>query len=193
MPLRSHRPVTARIATGLAALPVAAALSVALTAAPALAATAAPQQGARSQQAGHQQNQVRAQEWWLGQLGVRQAWRMASGSGITVAVLSDGVDTAQSDLAGSVISGPDYLQPGAAAGGHYFGRSGTMAASLIAGHGHGTRGAKGIMGIAPAARILSVRVTLSPPDPLLRRAGVAVAVRPRSRPASATRSPRAPA
>ena len=37
---------------------------------------------------------------------------------------------------------------------------------IIAGHGHGTGDRSGIIGIAPAARILSVRVTLEFNDPL---------------------------
>ena len=39
-------------------------------------------------------------------------------------------------------------------------------AGIIAGHGHGTGHADGILGIAPAAKILSIRVTLEYNDPL---------------------------
>src|ERR1700689_4315728 len=143
VPLRSPRPATVRIALCLAAT------SIALTGLPAFA------------------DSVRQQEWWLGKLGVTQAWHSSRGSGITVAVLSDGVDAGQVDLAGSVTAGPDYTRSGRTASGPYFGLTGTAIASLIAGHGHGAGGADGVIGVAPRARILSVRVTLSPGDPLL--------------------------
>jgi len=111
-------------------------------------------------------DEVQAQEWWLSGLGVRQAWRVSHGSGVTVAVLSTGVSPAQPDLAGDVITGPDYIQSGRVIGGPYWGVCGTAVASIIAGHGHGTGDTSGIMGIAPAAKILSVQVTLEYNDPL---------------------------
>ena len=37
---------------------------------------------------------------------------------------------------------------------------------MIAGHGHGTGGEAGVLGIAPAAKILSIRVSLEYNDPL---------------------------
>jgi hypothetical protein len=130
------------IATGLAALWVAAATT------PALA------------------DQVRQQEWWLGKLNVTQAWQGSKGHGVLVAVLSDGIDPEQSDLAGSVTVGPDYTNSHETVP-TYIGIQGTAIASLIAGHGHGTGDDSGIVGIAPRARILSVRVTLDPDDPAL--------------------------
>ena len=112
-------------------------------------------------------DQVQAQEWWLSKLNVTQAWQGSRGSGVIVAVLSDGVVPAQSDLTGSVLTGPDYTHSGQLATGPYFGAQGTAIASLTAGHGHGAGGSAGVMGVAPAAKILSVRVTLSSGDPLL--------------------------
>src|SRR5580658_8498085 len=109
---------------------------------------------------------VRAEEWWLAGLDVPQAWKDSRGAGVTVAVLSTGVSPAQPDLAGDVTTGPDYIQSGRAIGGPYWGICGTAVASIIAGHGHGTGGNSGIMGIAPAAKILSVQVTLEYNDPL---------------------------
>jgi subtilisin family serine protease len=111
-------------------------------------------------------DQVRAQEWWLSKLSVTRAWHASRGSGVIVAVLSDGVAAAQSDLAGSVTAGPDFTQSGPTARGPYFGGQGTAIASLIAGHGHGAGGLAGVMGVAPAARVLSVRVTLGGGGPL---------------------------
>ncbi len=109
---------------------------------------------------------VQAGEWWLSALHVRQAWRSAQGSGVTVAVLGTGVDTQHRDLAGSVTTGPDYSGSGRTAGGPFWGVNGTEVAGVIAGHGHGTGRADGIMGVAPGATILSVRVSLEFNDPL---------------------------
>ena len=112
-------------------------------------------------------DQVRRNEWWLRALHVTNAWETTRGSGVTIAVLDTGVDPAQADLTGSVITGPDYTNSGRTAGGPFWGIHGTEVASLIAGHGHGPGQANGVIGIAPAAKILSVRVTLESNDPLL--------------------------
>jgi hypothetical protein len=141
----------ALIATGIAAS------TIAMTVAPAVGAS------------------VRGGEWWLSELGVRQAWATTKGSGVTVAVLSDGVDASQADLTGSVTAGPNLVS-GAPSSGQFFGQLGTGLASLIAGHGHGAGNASGIMGVAPQAKILSVPVTLPGTDPLLAQTSVAAAL-----------------
>jgi hypothetical protein len=110
---------------------------------------------------------VRAQQWWLGSLRVAQAWQASRGAGVTVAVLGTGVAAGHPDLAGSVITGPDYSRSGRTPGGPYWGVEGTAVAGVIAGHGHGPGGQDGVVGVAPAAKILSVRVTLEYNDPLL--------------------------
>jgi hypothetical protein len=110
---------------------------------------------------------IRGQEWWLTGLHVTQAWRTSEGAGIIVAVLGTGVDANQPDLASDVITGPDYSGSGRVPGGLYWGVDGTAIAGVIAGHGyHGNLG-KGLVGIAPEAKILSVRVTLEFNDPLV--------------------------
>ena len=109
---------------------------------------------------------VRSQEWWLAGLHVTQAWSSSVGSGVTVAVLGTGVDQGTADLAGDVTAGPDFTGSGRTPGNPYWGFEGTAVAAIIAGHGHGTGDRSGIIGIAPAARILSVRVTLEFNDPL---------------------------
>jgi subtilisin family serine protease len=110
----------------------------------------------------------RSGQWWLSALHVPAALHgsSAAGRGVTVAVLSTGVDASHPDLAGSVTAGPDFSQTGRKPGGPYWGGEGTAVASLIAGHGHGAGGAQGITGVAPGARILSVQVTLEYDDPL---------------------------
>jgi hypothetical protein len=111
---------------------------------------------------------ARTAQWWLPALGIPQAWKTAptEGKGITVALLSTGVDATHPDLTGNVITGPDLSRSGRSPGGPFWGAEGTAAASLIAGHGHGTGGGAGITGVAPDARILSLRVTLEYNDPL---------------------------
>lgn len=115
-----------------------------------------------------------ADEWWLGSLHVPAAWRQApeEGKGITVAVLSTGVDGGHPDLSGTVTTGPDFSHAGRLPGGQYWGAEGTAVASLIAGHGHGPGQADGTIGVAPAARILSVQVTLEYNDPLTADAAI---------------------
>jgi hypothetical protein len=110
-------------------------------------------------------NTTRDQEWWLASLHVTQAWQQSEGSGITVAVLGTGVDASYPGLAGSVITGPDYTGSapmGRGPGGPYWGLEGTAVAGIIAAHERGW----GLVGVAPAAKILSVRVTLEFNDPL---------------------------
>jgi subtilisin family serine protease len=91
---------------------------------------------------------VRSQEWWLHTLHVTRAWGSTKGAGVIVAVLDTGVDAKQADLTGSVITGPDYTHSGRTPGGAYWGLHGTAMATLIAGRGHGSGDANGIIGVA---------------------------------------------
>jgi Subtilase family len=118
-------------------------------------------------------DQVRAHEWWLTEVHVTQAWQITRGSGVTVAVLDTGVDPVQADLSRSVTTGPDYTHSARHLGDIYWGVRGTAIAALIAGHGHGPGHTDGIIGIAPKAKVLSVRVTLEPTDPLNAKAATA--------------------
>ncbi|XVQ84775.1 S8 family peptidase [Microbispora siamensis] len=98
-------------------------------------------------------------------LDVDDAWRLTKGRGVTVAVLDSGVDPDHRDLAGSVVIGRDYTAGANPRGVQPVRLHGTYMASLIAGHGHGPGGADGIIGIAPEARVLSVRVILEDEEP----------------------------
>jgi subtilase family protein len=112
--------------------------------------------------AGHG-NTLRDREWWLSDLNVTQVWPQSQGAGITVAVLGTGVDASYPGLAGSVIAGPDYTGSGRSPGSPYWGVEGTAVAGAIAAHARGS----GLVGVAPAVKILSVRVTLEFNDPLV--------------------------
>jgi type VII secretion-associated serine protease mycosin len=108
---------------------------------------------------------IRRREWSLTALHIPQAWRWSKGAGMTVAVLDTGVDGHHPDLVGRVIQGPDYTGRGRRPGNRYWGRHGTAMASIIAGHGHGPGRTAGVVGVAPLAKILSIRVTWENDDP----------------------------
>jgi type VII secretion-associated serine protease mycosin len=110
--------------------------------------------------------QVRAAEQaQLKSIDAPAAWRVSRGGGVTVGVLDTGVDVSAADLSGSVSTGPDYTQGADPPGYHPPHLHGTFIASLIAGHGSGPGRAGGIIGVAPAARVLSVRVILDDSEP----------------------------
>ncbi|WP_240197488.1 S8 family serine peptidase [Nonomuraea lactucae] len=98
-------------------------------------------------------------------LELREAWRSTRGAGVTVAVLDSGVDPRHRDLAGSVTVGRDFTRGANPAGVPPRRLHGTYMASLIAGHGHGPRGRFGVIGVAPEAEVLSVRVILEDEEP----------------------------
>jgi type VII secretion-associated serine protease mycosin len=101
-------------------------------------------------------DQVRDAQWPLTVYGAEKVWRTSEGEGVTVAVLDSGVDASHPDLTGQVLPGKDFTgagNPHKDNDGH-----GTGMASLIAGHGHGANDSSGVMGLAPKAKILPVRI-----------------------------------
>ncbi|MBW5487059.1 type VII secretion-associated serine protease mycosin [Streptomyces bambusae] len=108
---------------------------------------------------------VRERQWALTALRAEEAWGTTRGEGVTVAVLDTGVDAAHPDLDGQVLDGTDLIGMGATRGDRNWARHGTAMAGIIAGHGHGPSRRQGILGIAPAARILPVRGILEEGDP----------------------------
>ena len=143
-----------------ARLIAAVALAAVASAGPAI--TAAP---ARAAPADRVRN---AQSWVLNMLDAQDAWKVNQGAGVTVAVIDSGVNPSVSDLAGSVITGPDYTRVGTPPSDPHWGVHGTWMASLIAGHGH-AGGGSGILGMAPQAKVLSIRVITDRGDPGYRR------------------------
>jgi len=140
---RGHRPAAAIVAAAFLLLPVT----------PLLPATPA------------RADSIRDQQWALDALHAKRAWRTTRGAGVTVAVLDTGVDDSHPDLAGQVLPGEDLIGFGAERGDRSWARHGTAMAGIIAGHGHGAGGSDGVLGIAPEAKILPVRVILESTDP----------------------------
>ncbi|MEV3913581.1 type VII secretion-associated serine protease mycosin [Streptomyces canus] len=104
-------------------------------------------------------DQTRRDQWALGALQAESAWKISKGKGVTVAVIDNGVNAEHQDLQGNVLEGKDFVDGDndASPDGE---DHGTEMASIIAGHGHGAGGADGVMGLAPEAKILPIRVNV---------------------------------
>ncbi|MEV1046456.1 type VII secretion-associated serine protease mycosin [Streptomyces sp. NPDC049916] len=108
---------------------------------------------------------IRDQQWALAALHTDRAWGTTRGQGVTVAVLDTGVDDAHPDLTGQVLPGKDLIGFGAGRGDAAWALHGTAMAGIIAGRGNGPGRTDGVLGIAPEARVLPVRVILESKDP----------------------------
>ena len=96
---------------------------------------------------------VRDEQWHLKTLDIADAWAYSVGTGITVAVVDSGVDSHHVDLDGQVLPGLDLVDPQGDGDTDLVGH-GTTVAALIAGKDDDN----GVIGIAPKAKILPVRV-----------------------------------
>ncbi|MGW0733547.1 type VII secretion-associated serine protease mycosin [Streptomyces sp. NPDC002851] len=99
---------------------------------------------------------VRDQQWMMDVFAFEDTWQHSQGEGVTVGVVDSGADASHPDLAGNVLKGKDFTGGGDAQkdlDGH-----GTAMASLIAAHGHGPGNESGMMGVAPKAKVLPIRV-----------------------------------
>jgi type VII secretion-associated serine protease mycosin len=99
---------------------------------------------------------TRDQQWYLKDLKISEAHRITKGAGVTVAVIDSGVDPDHPDLAGALLPGLDTADSNLAGrtGTEDLDGHGTAMAGLIAGRGHGS--GAGLLGIAPAAKILPI-------------------------------------
>ncbi|MDT6985802.1 type VII secretion-associated serine protease mycosin [Streptomyces lusitanus] len=108
---------------------------------------------------------IRDRQWALDALHTDRIWPTTRGAGVTVAVLDTGVEADHPDLDGNVLDGKDLVGFGAREGDEAWARHGTAMAGIIAGHGHGPGDGDGVLGVAPEAKILPVRVILEDKDP----------------------------
>lgn len=100
------------------------------------------------------------EQWQLDAVNAARAWTITKGKGVTVGLVDTGTDPGHPDLAGSVTVGPDFIKnemPHAAR------VHGTMMASLIVAHGHGS--GDGVTGIAPEAKLVAVRSIADAEEP----------------------------
>jgi type VII secretion-associated serine protease mycosin len=101
-------------------------------------------------------DQVRDDQWALQSFDAESVWEVTRGKGQTVAVIDVGMNVEHRDLVNNVVPGKDFIDGGAPAppkGEDH----GTAMAGLIAGHGHGPGNSDGVIGLAPAAKILPIR------------------------------------
>lgn len=84
---------------------------------------------------------------------LRAAWQITRGSGVTVGVVGGGVDPSVTGLAGKVKAGPSYGNVS-----NVSATPDTVFASAVAGEGPSGSNSFGTIGLAPGARIISVRV-----------------------------------
>ena len=107
---------------------------------------------------------IRDRQYWLDEYGIREAWQVTRGAGVTIAIIDSGVDASHPDLRGAVVGGIDLSGVGAADGTRPVGSDapdhGTMVASLAAGRGSGP--GDGVIGAAPEASLLSASLAFGP-------------------------------
>lgn len=108
------------------------------------------------------------EQYALTQMRVPQAWSVAQGRGIVVAVIDSGVDLGHPDFRGRLVPGATFLRCGDRSCGNGDWRSGPAARRKDA-YGHGTHVAGaivagrnngyGIAGVAPQAKVMPIKMT----------------------------------
>jgi subtilisin family serine protease len=144
--LRGWHRLTAAVLTGFVCLGV--------SAAPAVAAPPPPTALLLAEPIPLTSDPVRDDQWQLQELDMANAWTYADGTGITVAVIDSGVDATHSDLQGQVLTGLDLVDDKGTGDTDAVGH-GTTVSAIIAGRNDDTLG---VVGIAPKAKILPIRV-----------------------------------
>ncbi|GMA91599.1 hypothetical protein GCM10025869_21280 [Homoserinibacter gongjuensis] len=142
---------------------LAAASALGVTVAP--AAPVAPAAEAAPEAPAARADAVRDAEYWLDDYGIRDAWSVTRGAGVTIAVIDTGVGSPR-ELEGAVVGGTDLSGKGSADGRTPVGSEGehgTLVASLAAGRGTGADA--GIIGSAPEASVLAISIGFSGETP----------------------------
>lgn len=125
-----------------------------ITAATLLACLVNPVLGAAPAEA----DERRDSQWYLKSLRLSEVHRITEGDGVTVAVVDTGVRADHPDLRGAVLKGFSAL--GSGDGRKDVRGHGTAMAGIIAARGRGD--GRGLLGVAPAAKILPVGPATSP-------------------------------
>lgn len=108
---------------------------------------------------------IRTDQWHLDAMHAPEMWKVSKGQGVTVAVVDGGFKLDHPDLAGQFLPGKDFS--GSSGGvGSYTDGHGTQMASLIAGTGK-NQGGGGAYGLAPAAKILPLKINNGSVMPLV--------------------------
>lgn len=107
---------------------------------------------------------IRDRQYWLDEYGIREAWQVTRGAGVTIAIIDSGVDATHPDLRGAVVGGIDLSGLGSPDGTRPVGSDapdhGTMVASLAA--GRGSAPGDGVIGAAPEASLISASLAFGP-------------------------------
>lgn len=104
---------------------------------------------------------VSAPSYLVERLGLEEAWGLSRGQGVTVAVVDSGVEGANAHFADALVPGASTFGDGSARAdddlfGHGTAVAGIIAARMVDG--------SGVVGIAPAAKIMPVRAFESAPE-----------------------------
>lgn len=100
---------------------------------------------------------IRSQQWHLNAMGADEIWKISTGEGVTVAVIDTGVNATNGDLRGRVLKGKDFAPAESGDEWTDYDGHGTGMAGIIAGTGS-SGGGDGAFGLAPATKILPVRM-----------------------------------
>lgn len=104
---------------------------------------------------------VSSPSYLVERLGLEQAWEFTRGQGVTVAVVDSGIDADNAHFADALVPGASTFGDGSArADDDLFGH-GTAVAGIIAAR---TVDGSGVVGIAPAAKLMPVRAFESSPE-----------------------------
>ncbi|WP_026129166.1 S8 family serine peptidase [Nocardiopsis prasina] len=90
----------------------------------------------------------RPEQWALTSIGAPEAWETSQGQGVTVALPGVSVDEDHPDLRDNLVVDTEFGTNGNETD------PGTAAGALVVGHGHGMDADGGVLGVAPAARLL---------------------------------------
>ena len=93
-------------------------------------------------------------EWHLQTIGAPTAWNVATGSGVTVAILDSGIDASHADLAPQLVPGWNFYDNNSNTADVY--GHGTKVAGVVAALGNNSMG---VAGVAFNARLMPIRVT----------------------------------